>query len=109
MTDQSAFKNQIRARMASTGEKYTVARRIVLEDAAIRDILRPGFEPAGAFRVEIERTADRVRVDVRRARPGLVVGGRGEGADRIRGELTRLAGRRVSLSIRELSDPDAER
>ena len=34
MTDDSAFKRQVRARMAETGEKYTEARRIVIEDAA---------------------------------------------------------------------------
>jgi small subunit ribosomal protein S3 len=101
VTDESAFKNQVRARMAETGEKYTVARRIVIEDTAIREMLRRDFEPAGLSRIEIERTADRVRVEVYSLRPGLVVGRRGEEADRIRGELAKLTGRRVSLGIWE--------
>jgi hypothetical protein len=47
VTDDSAFKRQVRARMAETGEKYTEARRIVIEDAAIRDMLHRYMEPAG--------------------------------------------------------------
>jgi small subunit ribosomal protein S3 len=108
MTDESAFKSLVRARMAETGEKYTVARRIVIEDTAIRDLPRRDFEPAGVGRIEIERTADRVRVDVHSVRPDLVVGRRGEEADRIREELGRLTGRRVSLSIWQSRGPDPE-
>jgi small subunit ribosomal protein S3 len=101
VTDESAFKNEVRARMAETGEKYTTARRIVIENAAIRDRLQHDFEPADVSRIEIERTADRVRVEVHSVRPSLVVGRRGEEADRIRGELAELTGKRVSLSIWE--------
>jgi len=56
VTDDSAFKKQVRARMAETGEKYTVARRIVIEDAAIRAMLHRDMEPAGILRIEIGRT-----------------------------------------------------
>lgn len=94
--------------MAETGEKYTVARRIVIEDTAIRNMLRRDFEPAGVCRIEIARTPDRVRVDVHSARPGMVVGRRGEEADRIRGELMELTGTRVSLGIWEVRDPGSE-
>jgi len=101
MTDESAFKKQVRVRMAEAGEKYTAARRIVIEDAAIRDVLQRDFEPAGISRIDIERTADRLRVDVHCGQPALVVGRLGEEADRIRGELAELTGGRVSLSIWE--------
>jgi len=94
--------------MAETGEKYTAARRIVIEDTAIRDILQREFEPAGVSRIGIERSADHVRVDVHSARPGLVAGRRGEGADRIRDELVQLTGKRVSLSIWQLRGPEPE-
>jgi len=108
VTDASAFKRQVRARMAETGEKYTVARRIVIEDTAIRDVLQREFEPAGVSRIEIERSADRVRVDVHSARPGLVVGRRGEAADRVRDELAALTGKRISLSIWQMRDQGRE-
>ena len=106
MTEESAFKRQVRARMAETGEKYTAARRIVVEDNAIRDLVRREFGPAGVSRIEIERSAERVRVDVHSVRPGLVVGPRGELADRVREELAALTGRRVSLNIWQLRGPD---
>jgi small subunit ribosomal protein S3 len=108
VTDESAFKSQVRARMAETGEKYTMARRIVIEDTAIRDALQRDFEPAGVCRIEIERTADRVRIEVHSVRPSLVVGRRGEEADRIRGELAELTGKRISLAIWEARSNPAQ-
>ena len=62
----------------------------VKEDVAIRRLLSKGMERAGIAKVEIERTRDRVRVDIHTARPGIVIGRRGAEADRIRGELEKL-------------------
>ncbi len=56
----------------------------VKEDVAIRRLLATGLERAGIADVEIERTRDRVRVDIHTARPGIVIGRRGTEADRIR-------------------------
>jgi len=106
VTDDSAFKRQVRARMAETGEKYTVARRIVVEDAAIRAMLHRYMEPAGISRIEIERARDRVRVDIFSARPGIVIGPRGAEADRIRASLAELTGTRVALYIYEVRGPN---
>jgi small subunit ribosomal protein S3 len=106
VTDDSAFKRQVRARMAETGEKYTVARRIVIEDAAIRAMLHRYMEPAGVSRIEIERARDRVRVDIFSARPRIVIGPRGAEADRIRANLSELTGTRVVLNIFEVRGPD---
>ena len=105
MTDDSAFKRQVRARMAETGEKYTEARRMVIEDAAIREMLHRYMEPAGISRIEIERPRDRVRVDIWSARPGIVIGPHGEEADRIRASLVDLTGTRVQLNIFEVRGP----
>jgi small subunit ribosomal protein S3 len=106
VTDDSAFKRQVRSRMAATGEKYTEARRIVIEDAAIREMLHLHMEPAGISRIEIERARDQVRVDIWSARPGIVIGRRGEEADRIRASLAELTGTRVQLNIFEVRGPD---
>jgi small subunit ribosomal protein S3 len=105
VTDDSAFKRQVRARMAETGEKYTVARRIVLEDAAIREMLHRYMEPAGIARIEIERARDRVRVDLFSARPGIVIGRYGTEADLIRAGLAEITGTRVQLNIFEVRGP----
>ena len=48
------------------------------EDVAIRKLMSKGMERAGISKVDIERTRDRVRVDIHTARPGIVIGRRGE-------------------------------
>ena len=72
------------------GERYA---DFVREDVKIRELLSKGMERAGIAKVEIERTRDRVRVDIHTARPGIVIGRRGAEADRIRGELEKLTNR----------------
>ena len=67
-----------------------------------------GMERAGISRVEIERTRDRVRVDIHTARPGIVIGRRGAEADRIRGDLEKLTGKQVQLNILEVKNPEVD-
>ncbi len=76
----------------------------VKEDVAIRKLLATGMERAGIAKVEIERTRDRVRVDIHTARPGIVIGRRGAEADRIRAELEKLTGKQVQLNILEVKN-----
>ncbi len=78
------------------------------EDVAIRKLLGKGMERAGIAKVEIERTRDRVRVDIHTARPGIVIGRRGAEADRIRGELEKLTGKQVQLNILEVKSPEVD-
>jgi small subunit ribosomal protein S3 len=87
------------------GQRY---RDYVKEDVAIRKLMSEGMERAGISRVEIERTRDRVRVDIHTARPGIVIGRRGAEADRIRGELEKLTGKQVQLNILEVKNPEMD-
>ena len=80
----------------------------VKEDVAIRQLLSKGMERAGISKVEIERTRDRVRVDIHTARPGIVIGRRGAEADRIRGDLEKLTGKQVQLNILEVKNPEID-
>ncbi|WP_156757927.1 30S ribosomal protein S3 [Actinokineospora sp. G85] len=80
----------------------------VAEDVKIRRLLSKGMERAGISRVEIERTRDRVRVDIHTARPGIVIGRRGAEADRIRGELEKLTKKQVQLNILEVKNPESD-
>ncbi|BDH58995.1 30S ribosomal protein S3 [Tsukamurella sp. PLM1] len=80
----------------------------VKEDVAIRKKLTDGLERAGISKIEIERTRDRVRVDIHTARPGIVIGRRGAEADRIRSELEKLTGKQVQLNILEVKNPEAD-
>lgn len=85
------------------GERYA---DFVREDVKIRELLSKGMERAGIAKVEIERTRDRVRVDIHTARPGIVIGRRGAEADRIRGELEKLTNKQIQLNILEVANPD---
>jgi small subunit ribosomal protein S3 len=80
----------------------------VKEDVAIRRMMGKGMERAGISKVEIERTRDRVRVDIHTARPGIVIGRRGAEADRIRGDLEKLTGKQVQLNILEVKAPESD-
>ncbi|OII61746.1 30S ribosomal protein S3 [Streptomyces sp. CC53] len=80
----------------------------VKEDVAIRRMMTSGMERAGISKVEIERTRDRVRVDIHTARPGIVIGRRGAEADRIRGDLEKLTGKQVQLNILEVKNPEVD-
>ena len=80
----------------------------VAEDIAIRRLLSTGMERAGISRVEIERTRDRVRVDIHTARPGIVIGRRGAQADELRGKLEKLTGKQVQLNILEVKNPELD-
>jgi small subunit ribosomal protein S3 len=80
----------------------------VKEDVAIRRMLTQGMERAGISKVEIERTRDRVRVDVHTARPGIVIGRRGAEADRLRGNLEKLTGKQIQFNILEVKNPETD-
>jgi len=87
------------------GQRYS---DYVREDVAIRKLMSVGLERAGISKVEIERTRDRVRVDIHTARPGIVIGRRGAEADRIRGELEKLSGKQVQLNILEVKNAEID-
>ena len=87
------------------GERY---RDYVAEDVKIRELMSQGMERAGISRVEIERTRDRVRVDIHTARPGIVIGRRGEAADVLRSRLEKLTGKQVQLNVLEVKNPEID-
>jgi small subunit ribosomal protein S3 len=81
----------------------------VVEDWEIRDYLMNQLPHAAISRVEIERTRDRLRVDVHTARPGIVIGRRGAEADRLRAGLGKLTGNpKVQLNIQEIKQPELD-
>ena len=87
------------------GQRYA---DYLAEDAKIRNFLTETLDRAGVSRVEIERTRDRVRVDIYSARPGIVIGRRGAEAERVRGQLEKLTGKQIQLNILEVKNPEAD-
>ncbi len=80
----------------------------IAEDVKIRKMMSRGLERAGIARVDIERTRDRVRIDIHTARPGIVIGRKGAEADRIRTDLEKLTGKQVQLNILEVKSPESD-
>ncbi len=77
----------------------------VNEDWHIRDYLKNELQRGAVSRIEIERTRDRLIVDIHTARPGVVIGRKGSEAERLRDALEALTRRRVKLNILEVKDP----
>lgn len=80
----------------------------VNEDWKIREWLRDELVRGAVSRIDIERTRDRLIVDIHTARPGVVIGRKGSEAERLRGHLEDMIGERVKLNINEVKDPDLD-
>src|SRR5262247_2437005 len=80
----------------------------IAEDVKIRKTMAKGLERAGIAKVDIERTRDRVRIDIHTARPGIVIGRKGAEAEKIRGNLEKLTGKQVQLNILEVKNPESD-
>jgi small subunit ribosomal protein S3 len=80
----------------------------VNEDWRIRDYLSNELARGAVSRVDIERTRDRLIVDIHTARPGVVIGRKGAEAERLRDGLEKMTERRVKLNIIEVKDPDLD-
>ncbi|MFY7813426.1 MAG: 30S ribosomal protein S3 [Candidatus Nanopelagicaceae bacterium] len=80
----------------------------VKEDVEIRRLMEAKMERAGVSRIEIERTRERVRIDLHTARPGIVIGRRGTEADRLRLDLEKMTGKQVQLNILEVKNPEID-
>jgi small subunit ribosomal protein S3 len=85
-------------------------REFVVEDWKIRDYLMTQLEAAAVSRIEVERTRDRLRVDIHTARPGIVIGRRGSEADRLKKKLEEITGlqNRIQLNIQEIKQPELD-
>jgi small subunit ribosomal protein S3 len=84
-------------------------KEYLTEDWKIRRALMSKLESAAVSRIEIERTRDKVRVDIHTARPGIVIGRRGAQADELRALLTKITGNpKVQLNIVEIKTPELD-
>ena len=76
---------------------------LLQEDIKIRNFLRKNLSHAGIANLEIERSANRIRINIHTARPGIIIGKKGLEVDRIKEELQRIiGGKQVNLNIKEI-------
>lgn len=76
------------------------------EDLTIRDLVKKRLENAAVPDVLIERYANRVRVTIYTARPGIVIGHRGQDVEQLREELAKITGKEIYLDIKEIRNAD---
>jgi small subunit ribosomal protein S3 len=78
------------------------------EDLRLRKVLREKLSQAGVARVVVERPAKKARVTIYAARPGVIIGKKGQDIEKLRTDLAKLTGSEVHLNIVEIRKPEIE-
>jgi small subunit ribosomal protein S3 len=81
---------------------------LLMEDHKIRKYITDKYRFAGIPTIEIERTRDEVRVVMHAARPGVIIGRKGQQVDQLQDELQNLVGRRINIKIEEIARPEIQ-
>lgn len=80
----------------------------LLNDLDVRDYLRKRLAQASISRIDIERPAQTARITIHTARPGIVIGKKGEDVDRLRREVSQMMGIPVHINIEEIRKPETD-
>jgi small subunit ribosomal protein S3 len=81
-------------------------RDLLLEDFKVRKFVKEKYQFAAIPKVEIERTRDEVKILLHTARPGVIIGRKGQEVEKLQEELQNLIGRRVNIKIEEITRPE---
>jgi len=79
---------------------------LLVEDVRIRDFIKKKLYISGVARIEIERAANKVKINVNTAKPGLVIGKGGTGIDELRQQIEKLTAKSVLINITEIKTPE---
>lgn len=82
--------------------------RFIHEDFEIRKLISSKFKTAAVARIIIERLADKVRVRIRSARPGIIIGRHGADIEKLREDINALTKKEVSIDIEEIKNPGVD-
>lgn len=93
------------ARWFATGARY---RELLQEDFRVRQYIENEGKRAGISRIEIERYPNQVLVTIWTARPGVLIGRKGESVKRLRTGLEELTGKKVRVEVEEIEKPDLD-
>ena len=80
----------------------------LLSDLQVREFLRKRLSQASISRIEIERPAQTARITVHTARPGIVIGKKGEDVERLRKDLAQMMGMPVHVNVEEIRKPELD-
>lgn len=78
------------------------------QDILLRKMIREETQRAGVSRIEIERFPGKVKITVHTAKPGILIGRKGENVKKLRANLEGLVGKKIDLDIKEIKDPDLD-
>ena len=92
-------------RWYAEGEEYVDQLH---QDFSVRNMVRQMAPRAGVSRIEIERYPGNVKIFVHTAKPGVLIGRKGESVKVIRKEIEALVGKKIDLQIKEIKDPDLD-
>ena len=81
---------------------------LLVEDQRLRKYIKEKYKFAGIPKIEIERTRDEVKVILFTARPGIIIGRKGQQVEALQAELQELVGRRINIKIEEVSRPEIQ-
>ncbi len=81
---------------------------LILEDYKLRNYLKKNLYSAGVSKIEIERTADNVRVTIHCAKPGMVIGRGGDEIVKLESKLSKMTGRTVKVGIEAIRNADVD-
>ncbi len=81
---------------------------LLVEDYKIRKFLKKLLFPAGVSKIEIERTAKRIRINIFAAKPGIIIGRGGSEIDKVKKQLEAMTGKGIALNIEEIKQPDVD-
>lgn len=94
-----------KSRWYASKQEYS---ELLLEDFKLRKFIKEKYRFAGIPKIEIERTRDEVKVVLHTARPGIIIGRKGQEVERLQAEMQALVGRRINIKIEEISRPEIQ-
>ena len=81
---------------------------MLLEDIKVRDYVKNKLFQAGVSGVDIERSANRIKVTIKTAKPGIVIGRGGTEVEVLRKELEKMTGKKININISEIKKPELD-
>jgi small subunit ribosomal protein S3 len=82
--------------------------KLLTEDRDIRELLKKKLESASVPQIRIERAANRCRITIHTARPGIVIGRKGAEIDKLKEELSKMTGKEICVDIVEIKQPEID-
>jgi small subunit ribosomal protein S3 len=78
------------------------------EDLLLKKVIKKKLSHAGISKIEIERSTNKVKIAIFAARPGIIIGQRGTGIEKLKTELARISTKEVYINIQEVRKPDVD-